>query len=123
MKTTTVSSHPSCSRRGGRTAWPLSAALGAVATLLWPHVNASTFEHRQRYEDRDIAKLADLARVDGSAIFFRGFTKSGYVRAGHFHRIDLKKAAEEPFRPLCRGEAVSSGQRASVAIGVAKAAR
>jgi hypothetical protein len=124
MKMTTVSSHPSCSRRRRRTAWPLSAALGAVATLLWPHVTASTFEHRQRYEDRDIAKLAAITQVDGSAMFFHGFTKSGYVRDGRFHRIDLKRPEEEPFRPLCRGEAVSSdGTRIAYALVVDDAAR
>ena len=117
IKTTTVSPRPLCSRPRGRTAWPLSAALGAVATLLWPHVNVSTFEHRQRYEDRDIAKLADITHVDGSAIFFHGFTKSGYVRDGRFHPIDLKKVKEDPFRPRCRGEAVSNdGTRIAYAL-------
>ena len=102
MKMTTVWSHPSYSRPRGRTAWPLPAALGAGATLLWPHVNASTFEHRQRYEDRDIAKLADLTLVDGSAIFFHGFTKSGYVRDGRFHRVDLKEERRSRSGP-CAG--------------------
>ena len=39
-------------------------------------------EHRQRFEQRDIAIIAALTRADHSTIFFHGYTQSGYVRDG-----------------------------------------
>jgi hypothetical protein len=63
-------------------------------------------EHRQRHEAADIAKLAALTRVDHSTIFFRGHTKSGYVRDGVFHSVALTER-KEPRGGRCRGRAVS----------------
>jgi hypothetical protein len=61
----------------------LAVLIGAGTVILY----SSSLEHRQRYEEADIAKLAALTRVDHSTIFFHGYTKSGYVRDGQFHPL------------------------------------
>ena len=81
----------------------LMAVLIGAGTVI---VYSSSVEHRQRYEEDDIAKLATLTRVDHSTIFFHGYTKSGYVRDGQFHPLvllDLKESRAV----RCQGRATS----------------
>jgi len=80
----------------------LACAAGLAATGADP----GALEHRERFEAADIVTLAALTRVDHSAIFFSGRTKSGYVRDGAFHPIVLNQPKERP-DVLCRGHAVS----------------
>src|SRR3954466_13980349 len=78
--------------------------------------DAPLLEHRGRHEAGDIAKLAALTRIDHSMIFFRGHTKSGYVRDGDFHQVALKHNPETR-DVLCRGRAVSrSGSRMAYVV-------
>jgi len=57
-------------------------------------------------EESDIAKLAAIPRADHSAMFFRGLSKSGYVRNGSIHIVALKRV-QAPSPMQCLGEAVS----------------
>ena len=80
----------------------MAVLLGAGTVIVY----SRSLEHRQRYEEADIAKLAALTRVDHSTIFFHGHTKSGYVRDGRFHPLvvlDLKESRAVP----CQGRATS----------------
>jgi hypothetical protein len=77
-----------------------------AASLLLSTANAQYTESERRHEDSDIAKLAAISREDHSTIFFHGITKSGYVRDGDIHIIDLNRV-EERGHLQCRGEAVS----------------
>jgi hypothetical protein len=80
----------------------MAVLLGAGSVSVY----SRSLEHRQRYEEADIAKLAALTRVDHSTIFFHGHTKSGYVRGGQFHPLvvlDLKESRAVP----CQGRAIS----------------
>ena len=80
----------------------MAVLIGAGTAIVY----SSSLEHRQRYEEADIAKLAALTRVDHSTIFFHGYTKSGYVRDGQFHPLvvlDLKESRAT----RCQGRATS----------------
>jgi hypothetical protein len=80
----------------------LAVLIGAGTAI----VDSSTLEHRQRYEEADIAKLAALTRVDHSTIFFHGLTKSGYVRDGQYHPLVISDLKESP-TVRCQGRATS----------------
>ena len=84
--------------------------MGSVA------VHSRSLDHRQRYEEADIAKLAALTRVDHSTIFFHGYVKSGYVRDGKFHSLVLQDLKESR-AVWCRGRATSrDGSRIAYVI-------
>jgi hypothetical protein len=85
---------------------PAACLLLLITAVLSFRTDVVSFEHRRRYEESDIAKLAAITRLDHSTIFFRGFTKSGYVQDGRFHSVVLKEQKESLAVP-CLGRAVS----------------
>ena len=90
----------------------LAVLIGAGTVILY----SSSLEHRQRYEEADIAKLAALTGVDHSTIFFHGYTKSGYVRDGQFHPLVLVDRKESR-AVWCKGRAPSrAGSRIAYVI-------
>jgi hypothetical protein len=95
-----------------RTTSLLAVLIGAGTVIVY----SSSLEHRRRYEEADIAKLAALTRVDHSTIFFHGSTKSGYVRDGQFHPLVVLDRKESRAVP-CRGRAISrDGSRIAYVI-------
>jgi Tol biopolymer transport system component len=77
-----------------------------TAPLLLSSANAQISDSLRRHEESDIAKLAELTRIDHSTIFFHGLTKSGYVRDGTIQSVVLKRVDVSALLP-CAGEAVS----------------
>jgi hypothetical protein len=97
----------------------VAALIGAGAVIVY----SSSPEHRHRYEEADIEKLARITRADHSTIFFHGYTKSGYVRNGQFHPLmALDVTASRAVR--CQGRAHSrDGSRVAYVVPTEDQAR
>ena len=78
-----------------------------TAPLLLSAANAQVSDSERRHEESDIAKLASITRADRSTIFFHGLTRSGYVRDGNIHGIDLKRVDEPSHLQCHHPEAIS----------------